>query len=425
MGGALAAVTALALSWVADPPPVSTVLDAELAAAVAGGYPERRPIVAVYQRGAPIPAVADRRSWSLPRLGVLYATLNAAEVITLARSGHVERIGFDHAGGGDMAEARPLTHVDLVNAASLDGAGLKVAVLDSGADLDHPDFAGRIIDQHCACANDCCPSGGDTQIGPGSAEDGHGHGTNVTGILAGGGRAAAPGVAWKADIVAIKVLDDDNRFSTTAQITRGLEWLAQHHPDVTAVNLSLGTDARYPGWCDDASAGNVAMARAVDALRTAGAMVFASSGNGGSSTRMEAPACLSNVTAVAAVWDEAQGRQTRFGCTEDTAADQVTCFSDLSATTDMLAPGATIRSSGLGGGASAFSGTSQASPQVAGCAVLLTQHDAARRGEEVIASMQRGGDLVTASRVGRDIPRLNCARAVAELSDLIFLAGFQ
>jgi subtilisin family serine protease len=92
------------------------------------------------------------------------------------------------------------------------GNGIVVAVLDSGVDTDHSDFAGAIIHQECFLDNGGsidghgrCPNGSDRQSGADAAEDDAGHGTHVTGIIMSHGVRSSVGVAPGAKIVAIKV----------------------------------------------------------------------------------------------------------------------------------------------------------------------------------------------------------------------------
>jgi subtilisin family serine protease len=116
-----------------------------------------------------------------------------------------------------------------------DGSGMKVAILDSGIDTDHPDFSGRIVAQACFCSG-CCPGGSN------AAEDNNGHGTWVSGIIAGDGDVAPRGALPNVQIVAVKVLAANQSFQNLSSIISALDWVRVNHPDVDAVNMSLGTD---------------------------------------------------------------------------------------------------------------------------------------------------------------------------------------
>ncbi len=122
----------------------------------------------------------------LRRFGVLSALALEADPAALERlAAHpaVLRIDPERPGGGSLNQARPLADVDEVQADSFLGTGVKVAVLDSGWASQHADLAGSAVGEACFCSGGCCPSGASQQLGAGAAEDDHGHGTNVTGIV--------------------------------------------------------------------------------------------------------------------------------------------------------------------------------------------------------------------------------------------------
>ena len=209
-------------------------------------------------------------------------------------------------------------------------------------------------------------------------------------------------------------MDRDNGFQTIAQIVSGLDWIAVNRPDVRVVNMSLGTFQRFAGNCDSANAGTVALASAVAALRARGVTVFASSLNDAQPASMTAPACLSGVIAVGAVYDSALGPITYPNICADqvTAADRVTCFSNGGSELDLLAPGALIASTGRGGGVSTFAGTSQASPHAAGAAALLLQRDATLTPDAIESTLETTGVPITDARNGRTTPRIDLAAAL-------------
>ncbi|MEM7582225.1 MAG: S8 family serine peptidase [Acidobacteriota bacterium] len=340
----------------------------------------------------------------------------------------VRRVDLDVGGGGNLSESIPLSSFDTVQMAGLTGTGTTVAVIDSGYDTDHADLSDNLVAEQCFCSDNgagCCPGGGITQSGVGSAEDDHGHGTNVSGVITSAGNVASIGAAPDAGIVAVKVLDDNNSFCCTSDVVAGLDWVATNFPDVEAVNASLGTFALFPGECDDATAFTMALATAVDNLRSLGVPVFVSAGNEGSGTEMGAPACVANSISVGAVYDSNFGPNTVFCSDPTTAADQVTCFSNSNATTDLFAPGAPITSAGVGGGTSTFFGTSQASPHAAACAALLRQATPTLTPEELETALESSPIMVTDSTNGLSFPRLDCQNALDLTSGLIFADSFE
>ena len=329
----------------------------------------------------------------------------------------VLRVDLDGGGSGHLAQSVPLIQADKVHALGFTGRGVTVAVLDSGIDTAHPDLSDALRAEQCFCTNadgtGCCPDGSTQQSGPGSAEDDQGHGTNVTGIITSAGRIAPVGVAPDAGIVAVKVLDSQGRFASSAQVISGLNWLLMTQPEVRAVNMSLGTSALFSGACDNVTAFTMAFAAAIDTLKSRGVTVFASSGNNGSTTQMPAPACVANTVSVGAVYDTNVGAVTFLGCADPTtAADQVTCFTNSPPNLDLLAPGALITSTGLGGSTSTFVGTSQASPHAAGAAAVLLEVNPALTPDQIETTLKMTGVSVTDAKNGLAFPRIDLLDAV-------------
>jgi subtilisin family serine protease len=342
--------------------------------------------------------------------------ISAAGLERMANRSAVRRIDLDLGGAANLNQARPLSNVDAVQALGLTGAGVTIAVLDSGYDTDHPDLADDLAGEACFCSGSggCCPGGGSTQTGAGAAEDDNGHGTNVSGIITSKGSTTPLGSAPDADIVAVKVLAANGSFCCSSDVIAGLNWIIANRPDVDAVNMSLGTFAMYTGDCDNNGSSNMAYAAAIDTLRSSGVPVFVSTGNGGSGTQMQSPACIANSISVGAVWDSNVGSVSILGCTDSTtAADKVTCFTNSNSQTDLFAPGAPITSTGVGGGSSTYYGTSQASPLAAGCAALLLEDDPTLTPDEIEMLLEASPIQVTDSTNGLDFPRVDCAHAEA------------
>ncbi|MFD9217753.1 S8 family serine peptidase, partial [Streptomyces sp. NPDC059544] len=151
-------------------------------------------------------------------------------------------------------------------AAGHHGKGVRVAVLDTGADQKHPDLAGRVIG-----AKDFSDSG--------STEDRFGHGTHVAATAGGSGAASdgrRKGVAPGADLLIGKVLGDDG-LGSESQVIAGMEWAAGQGARV--VNMSLGADMETDGTDP--------MSLAVNEIsRSSGALFVVASGNSGSRGEM-------------------------------------------------------------------------------------------------------------------------------------------
>jgi hypothetical protein len=210
------------------------------------------------------------------------------------------------------------------------------------------------------------------------------------------------GVASQSRIVSIQVIDSScvpaGCVYTFSEITAALDYIAAHPGlGVDVVNMSLGTNATFAGNCDRATSWLMAGAAAVNRLRSAGVMIVAASGNDGLTNEMGAPACLSGVLSVAA------------SDTSDTMAP----FSNTSATTDLVAPGVGVVSDAIGGGTTTASGTSMASPAVAGCVAALREFRTTGGAGPIEQALESSGTPVT--RGARRFPRINCAAALTVL----------
>ena len=296
----------------------------------------------------------------------------------------------------------------------LTGAGVNVAVLDSGFDPNHPDINDSIVAQHCFNHGTCPPANTDESD---SARDENGHGTHVTGIITGRGVVAPRGIAPDAGIVAVRVLNSAGS-GWTSDVVAGIDWVVanQARLNVRIMNLSLG-GGTYSGMCDNADANSMLYASAIQAAQRAGMIVFAAAGNGAQADKMMTPACISSVVAVGSTYDANLGAYTWGGanpiCTDaSAAADQIACTSNSSPALDLLAPGAVITSAGLGGGVSNRSGTSMATPHASAVAALLLQAQPGLSAAQVESLLKETGVPVTDPRNGRVTPRVDAYAAV-------------
>ncbi|MDH3590173.1 MAG: S8 family serine peptidase, partial [Gammaproteobacteria bacterium] len=256
----------------------------------------------------------------------------------------VRRVDLEVGGSGGLAQSGPWVNADVAHANGITGAGRTVAVLDTGIDTDHVDLVSSLVQEQCLCNTgvDCCPTGGSSGSGPGSAEDDNGHGTHVSGIVTSDGTVAPLGIAPDSDIVAVKMMDATNGFCCASEVTAALDWVLNNRPDVDAVNMSLGTFAEFAGDCDTETAWTINMAAAVDALRDAGVLSMAATLNNSNAFGVSVPACLSGAVAVGATFDN---------------SDTIAAFSNSSPSLDILAPGVSIRSTANTGTSVIFNGT--------------------------------------------------------------------
>jgi len=348
-------------------------------------------------------------------LSVVAGQLTYEGLKKLVRDYRVLKVDLDATGHMALAESTALIHARDVHSAGITGAGVTVAVLDTGVDSDHPDLVDDIVAQQCFCTNadgvtGCCPGGRTEASGAGAAEDEQGHGTHVTGIITGGGRVAPRGMAPDSDIVVVRVLDKTGAAASSTQIMKAFDWIISTQPAVKVVNTSL-VFGSFPGNCDSAASFTAGFAQAVNTLRARGTLTVASAGNSANKAEMGAPACLSQAVAVGAVYDANVGTIT-FGCVDgSTAPDKIACFSNSSSSLDLLAPGAAIASSGMGGGVAGFAGTSQAAPHVAGALALMLQAKPSASADQLLNALKASGRPI-ADTNGVSAPRIEVKSAV-------------
>ncbi|MFW5941787.1 MAG: S8 family peptidase [Chloroflexota bacterium] len=360
-----------------------------------------------------------RRYQTIPALTGL---LRAEGLAALEEEPAVEAVHLDAGGRGHLAQSVSALQADVVQEElGLTGDGVRVAILDTGIDTDHPDLAGVIVAQHCFTDGDCAPDGGDESH---SAEDEHGHGTNVAGVLASAGRVSSRGFAPGVELVALRVLNGSN-WGWLSDWVAALDWIVanQETLQVDIVNMSLGTLALYEGNCDNVWP---TMALVLERLEAMGVTVFASSGNQGALDAMGSPACNSNVVAVGATYDGNLGRQplggtyrSAFGgnwpdCYDAvTGLNVITCFTNSGPMLDMVAPGARLTAPGMGGDLSTYVGTSQASPTAAGIAALMLEANEALTPAQLETMLRSSGPLLADARNGLRFPSINARQAVS------------
>ncbi|WP_191277228.1 S8 family serine peptidase, partial [Neobacillus kokaensis] len=266
------------------------------------------------------------------------------------------------------------------------GQGKTVAILDTGVDKNHPFLQNKVVYEACFSSKWLC-SGYSESTGPGSAVDTEGHGTHVAGIATGNGTWFS-GIAKNANIMAIKVLADNGN-GTFSDLLKGLErvYLLRNEYDISAINLSLGGGSFYYA-CDYTYS---SIKSIVDNLKSVGIATIAASGNEYYKSSISAPACISSVISV--------------GATNN--SDSVASFSNSASFLDLLAPGYLVYSSIPGGGYTSMSGTSMATPQVAGGFTLVKQKYPNSTVDQIVSYMKENGVNVTDTANNITTPRLN------------------
>lgn len=256
------------------------------------------------------------------------ARLSASQLRKIQSNPDVEAIEQDQILRIATTEANPTWGLDRIDQAKLPlshsytykhtGSGVDAYVIDTGIATSLSQFGGR--------ANTVYGGSGDC----------NGHGTHVAGIIG----STSYGVAKSVRLHAVRVLDCDGS-GTTSDVIAGIDWVKAHHAAKSVANLSLGGPK------------STALNNAVTALSKSGVFVAVAAGNDATDACSGSPASAASVEAAAAT------------SSNDTRAS----FSDYGSCVDIYAPGVNIKST-YPGGTAYLSGTSMASPFVAGVAAL-------------------------------------------------------
>jgi len=297
---------------------------------------------------AKLPEPPSRVLTAMPAVAL---SATPSEIEALSREPDVDRIWPDGRVYACLDMSVPLIRAPNVWREGCTGVGVRIAILDTGIDLDHPDFLGRI-----AAVADFTGEG---------IADASGHGTHVAGIACGDGRASGgkyAGVAPGADLCIAKVLDSQGS-AFMSDVMVGIDWAVKQQ--VHVINLSLSGPP--PGD------GTNALSEACDLVVERGFVICAAAGNSGPSpSTVGPPGCARQVITVGASTDddailEASSR----GPTADGRVKP-----------DVLFPGAGIiscraKGTSLGNAMnSAYteaSGTSMATPHASGVSALLLE----------------------------------------------------
>ena len=254
----------------------------------------------------------------------------------------------------------------------LGSTNVDIAIIDTGIDLTHPDlyvYKNKSFVQ-----------------GTRSGNDDNGHGSHVAGIAAARDNGlGVVGMAPGARLWAVKVLDRTGSGSIS-NIIKGLDYVTANAGEIDVANMSLGCECT-------SSAMNTAIHNSV----AAGVTYVVAAGNSDKDASTFSPANHPDVIAVSAIVDTdgnpgGVGSSTSYG-----ADDTLATFSNFGSTVDMAAPGVNIYSTYKGGSYATMSGTSMASPHVAGAAAIYKANNPTASPAQVLSALQSQGITTGAS----------------------------
>ncbi|SDG55351.1 S8 family peptidase [Klenkia brasiliensis] len=248
------------------------------------------------------------------------------------------------------------------------GAGVTSYIIDTGINFGHQDFGGRAVTGYDA-------------IDGGSADDCQGHGTHVAGTVGG----SAYGIAKQTSLVAVRVLDCNGSGSTSGVIA-GVDWVTADHQagEAAVANMSLGGGT------------STALDQAVQRSISDGVTYAIAAGNG-NALGQPVDACTQSPARVsAAITVGASDRN-----------DRPASFSNTGSCVDLFGPGVSITSAWIGSATATntISGTSMATPHVAGVAALYLQRNPGASPSAVASALKSGSSrgAVASSTAGGDL----------------------
>jgi thermitase len=282
----------------------------------------------------------------------------------------------------------------------------KVAILDTGIDTDHPDLVNNVYksgdkpnngkdDDKNGYVDDTY--GYNAINGKGSGEDDNGHGTHVSGIVAGRGNndVGVSGVCWSSKLLAVKFMNSKGKGSTSKAIA-GIDYAVKQGFKI--INCSFGSSSSSSSLHD-----------AVDYAQDHNTLLVVAAGNDSENIDKHPlyPASYgdSNILAVAA----------------STSSDGLADFSNFGSTAvDVAAPGENVYSTYLGGGYRTLSGTSMAAPYAAGVAALLRKQESDATYGNLRYAIRHKVDKPPAldGKVAYD-GRLNAQKALAAIASIV------
>lgn len=241
------------------------------------------------------------------------------------------------------------------------GSGVNAYIIDTGIRTTHNEFGGRAYEGYSA-------------IG-GSAQDCNGHGTHVAGTVGGNNYGVADGVT----LYAVRVLDC-NGSGTTSGVIAGVDWVTSNHQDPAVANMSLGGSASTS--LDNAISNSIA----------AGVTYAVAAGNDNANACYYSPARVNTALTVGAT----------------TSSDSRSSFSNYGSCLDIFAPGSSITSAWYtsNSATNTISGTSMASPHVAGAAALYLGQNPGASPATVFNALVSNATSGVISNVGSGSPNL-------------------
>ena len=339
------------------------------------------------------------------------ASLTKNEIETLEKNPEVESIYYPKSFSVALQDSVPQINADdvwvkQINSINITGLNEAICILDTGIDYTKSEFSSRIVAQHCyESLAPYCPDGSTEDT---NASDDQGHGTHVAGIAAASG--GINGVAKGANIVSVKIMNKTGS-GVEQDMISGLEFCINNASlyNISAISMSLGGNY-YSNYCDNESS---TVTNLINQAISRNITVVIASGNNGQSSSVSWPACIENATAVAAV-----NKSDSFYSTGNR----------WNKTNILVAPGVSINSTVPTGsctdcsssGYLQLTGTSMATPHVAGAVALLQQYSKQKNNRQLTATEIKNALKTTGVNVTDSATNFSRMDVLAAVSSIHF-----
>lgn len=272
------------------------------------------------------------------------------------------------------------TGIDRINAENKTnkGAGVNVAVIDTGIDLKHPDLKANIVGgKNCSTGN--------------SYADGNGHGTHVAGTIAAlDNGTGVVGVAPQAKLWSVRVLNNSGSGSWSSVIC-GIDFVTSKASVIKVANMSLGGGGTSDNNCGKSN--NDALHKAICRSRDAGVTYAVAAGNENGDASKSVPAAYDDAVITVSALTDSDGQAGGVGGTTSYGLDDTfASFSNYGTVVDLGAPGVNIFSTWKGSSYKGISGTSMATPHVTGAAALYLATHAGSTWQQVRDGLKAVGE---------------------------------
>ncbi len=244
-----------------------------------------------------------------------------------------------------------------ISSINLTGISQAVCVIDTGINYSHPDLGG--CSETTFLNGECAKVIGGWDFNTGTQDnnpmDYNGHGTHVSGIV--GANGIISGIALDTKIVAVKVFDDNGVGGNTLVLANAIQWCVDNSSiyNISVITMSLGFAENYTSYCD---ADYPQITTSINNANEKNISVVVATGNDGNYSAISPPSCIQNAIPVASSTKVVEG---------------VSDFSNRNNLVKLFATGSNINSTYLGGGYLSQSGTSMATPMVAGAIAIINQ----------------------------------------------------